>query len=95
MRNLVLPILFVATICIFSCSRTQHTVPANKLQPVTSPSGQYVLTVPIGKHPFYPRTPAWTVTIHDTRGELVYSDKASDFIGTLGDRAESEVAELP
>ncbi len=57
--------------------------PANQQQPSRSPSGRYVLTVPIEAYSTQPGARMWRVTIHDTQGKLLYQDTISDFVGNL------------
>lgn len=54
----------------------------NQRTPSTSPSGNYVLTVPIERDPTDRNLPFWRVTISDTAGKQLYKDD-SKFIGTL------------
>ncbi len=61
----------------------REEAPANQQQPSRSPSGKYVLTVPIETSPTQPGPRMWRVTIHDTQGRLLYQDGASDFVGNL------------
>ncbi len=64
------------------CSLREGT-PANQQQPSRSPSGKYVLTVPIDTHSTQPGARMWRVTICDAQGKLLYQDAASDFIANL------------
>jgi len=57
--------------------------PANQQQPSKSPSGRYVLTVPIETASGQSGTRMWRVTIHDAQGKLLYRDGASEFVGNL------------
>ena len=50
---------------------------------MTSPGGTYVLTVPIGSSSALPKAEAWTVTIHNPDGHLLYEDTSSEFVGYL------------
>ena len=70
----------LAFFLVAGCARQP---PPNKVQPMPSPSGAYVLTMPIGDHPRYADTPAWIVTITAVSGNIEYRDDDSDFIGTL------------
>ena len=54
----------------------------NKRTSSTSPSGKFVLTVPIERDPTDRNLPFWRVTISDTTGKQLYKDD-SKFIGTL------------
>ena len=74
-----LMIIFAALV-INGCS----TVPPkpNQRNPSTSPSGKFVLTVPIERDPTDRNLPFWRVTISDTTGKLLYKDD-SKVIGTL------------
>ena len=59
--------------------------PDNQTQRLVSPSGKYVLTLPIEKSrsPQYADTPVWKVTIHDSAGALEYKDDDSTLVGTF------------
>ena len=68
--------------------RSTHQKP-NRRQPLTSPSGKYVLTVPIerskerrGSLGF--GSPYWHVTISDPNGSVLYRDPEEDFPGWFG-----------
>jgi hypothetical protein len=68
--------------------QSSHQKP-NQRQPVISPSGKYVLTVPIErskrhKGPLGFGSPYWHVTISDPNGEVVYRDPEEDFPGWFG-----------
>ena len=52
----------------------------NQVQPLTSPSGKYVLTVPIETAQDSHRY--WRVTISDSNGRVLYKDDSS-FVGNL------------
>jgi len=49
---------------------------------LTSPSGKFVLTVPIEKRSGY-NARVWKVTISDRQGRQLYKDNASEFVGNL------------
>jgi hypothetical protein len=55
----------------------------NQRQPSTSPSGKYVLTLPIEKNPAYHNIEVWKVTISTPDGKILYKDDASEFGGTF------------
>jgi len=55
----------------------------NKVQPMPSPSGRYVLTVPIEPNPNYHNHKVWKVTISDTNGTVLYKDDSSECVGWL------------
>jgi hypothetical protein len=58
----------------------------NQISPSTSPSGQFVLTMPIQRHttnPRYTNTSVWKVTISTPTGQLLYKDEESTFVGML------------
>ena len=60
--------------------------PANQAQHLISPSGQYVLTLPIEENtrdPRYAKTGVWKVSIHDSMGVLEYKDEHSTMVGSL------------
>lgn len=61
----------------------QPTPKENHRQPSTSPSGKYVLTLPIEKNPAYHNTDVWKVTIATPDGKILYKDYASEFVGHL------------
>ncbi len=68
-------------VLIAGCS--PQPMPINQQQPLTSPSGSYILTVPIEKNPAYNNTSVWKVTITDKTRNLLYKDEASEFVGNL------------
>lgn len=55
----------------------------NQVQPMPSPSGKYVLTVPTERNPNYHDHEVWKVTISDTSGEVLYKDNSSECVGWL------------
>jgi len=55
----------------------------NKVQPMPSPSGKFVLTIPIERNPAYHNSPVWKVTISDGTGSQLYKDDSSEFVGNL------------
>ena len=59
--------------------------PINQTQRLVSPSGKYVLTMPIEKsrNPQYSDIAVRKVTIHDTAGNLEYKDEDSTMVGNL------------
>ena len=74
-----LPCLFLLLMFALACGRVQHG-PPNQQQPLASPSGRYVLTLPIESNevnPQYQGTRVWKVTISDPDGDLLYKDDAS------------------
>lgn len=80
----LLPVCLLLALML-ACGRTQP-VPPNRQQPLTSPSGEYVLTLPIEENevnPEYQGTPVWKVTISDAEGNLLYRDEASELVGYL------------
>ena len=82
MLILVLVSLFVKT------DESSHREP-NKRQPLTSPSGKYVLTVPIERSkeergPLGFGEPYRHVTISDPNGNILYCDLEKDFPGWFG-----------
>jgi hypothetical protein len=61
-------------------------VPLNQQQPLTSPSGSFVLTLPIEENrvnPQYETTRVWKVTISNPEGDVLYKDDESEFVGYL------------
>lgn len=79
MRVFVAILLF--SFLAFGCG-PRPAVKSNQKTPSSSPSGKYVLTVPIERDPTDRNLPFWRVTISDTTGKLLYKDD-SKFIGTL------------
>ena len=69
--------MFVVLLCI-GCGTNQPK--RNQEQPLTSPSGKYVLTVPIETAQDTHRY--WRVTIADTSGHVLFKDD-SRFVGNL------------
>jgi hypothetical protein len=68
-----------------ACVRTTPVAP-NQQQPLTSPGGSFVLTLPIEENrvnPQYEGTRVWKVTITDPHGNVVYKDDESEFVGYL------------
>jgi hypothetical protein len=55
----------------------------NQRQPLPSPSGKYVLTVPIEPNPNYHNSDVWKVTISDANGTVLYKDESSKYVGHL------------
>jgi hypothetical protein len=58
----------------------------NQTQGATSPSGKYVLRLPIElqtTNPQYKGTRVWKVTITDTSGKVLYRDDSSEMVGNL------------
>jgi len=53
----------------------------NQVTPQASPSGKYVLTMPIERNPAYRNLRVWRVTISDAQGKVLYKDDASKFGG--------------
>jgi hypothetical protein len=72
-------VLLLALLCA-SCSPTAPK--PNQRTPSTSPSGKFVLTVPIERDPSDRNLPYWRVTISDATGRQLFKDD-SKFIGTL------------
>ena len=72
--------IILAALVITSCSPPPQK--PNQRTPSTSPSGKFVLTVPIERDPTDRYLPFWRVTISDTAGKQLYKDD-SKFIGTL------------
>lgn len=82
------PALLLALALIGALFRTKSDQPVNRQQPSTSPSGKYVLTVPIerAKRPGLLRfgPPYWHVTISDLNGRVLYRDPQKQFPGWFG-----------
>jgi amino acid transporter len=82
-------ILVLMLVSLFiKIDRSSHQKP-NQRQPLKSPSGKYVLTVPIerskerrGSLGF--GSPYWHVTISDPNGNILYRDPEEDFPGWFG-----------
>jgi hypothetical protein len=58
----------------------------NQIQGVPSPSGKYILRVPIEaqtRNPEYKGTKVWKVTITDPGGAILYKDEESTMVGYL------------
>ena len=72
--------LILTALVIAGCSPA--TQKPNQRTPSTSPSGKFVLTVPIEGDPINRNLPFWQVTISDTAGKQLYKDDSA-FIGTL------------
>lgn len=68
----LLPVLTVGGTLLVAARMPQ---PPNQQDPAVSPSGSYVLTMPIERN-------LWHVTIQDRRGKLLFRDD-SEFIGQL------------
>jgi hypothetical protein len=73
-------VIFLSALLAAGCR--PPTPNQNQRTPSTSPSGKYVLTVPIERDPNDRNIPLWRVTISDTNGTQLYRDN-SKFIGTL------------
>ena len=77
---LSLLVAFALAACAPSASRPNQT------QGTTSPSGKYVLRLPIEPQttdPQYQGTRVWKVTILDTNGKVLYMDDESKMVGNL------------
>lgn len=72
--------IILATLVVAGCSPSPPK--PNQRTPSTSPSGKFVLTVPIERDPTDGNLPFWRVTISDTAGKQLHKDD-SKFIGTL------------
>ena len=59
------------------------STPPNKIQPMPSPSGSYILRVPIEPNPGYNGHKVWKVTISDSSGAVLYKDDSSKCVGWL------------
>ena len=75
--GVILGIGFVAGLMIPS-----PNPPWNHLQPLASPSGKYILTVPIEKDQGM-NSGMWRVTISDLASNELYKDRDSEFVGYL------------
>jgi len=53
------------------------------VQPLASPSGKYILTVPIERNPKDNNARVWKITIADSAGKQLYKDGSSKFVGHL------------
>lgn len=72
-------------ICIVpGCAR--EGAGSSQRQGLASPSGRYVVSMPIQENttdPGYLGTPVWKVTISNAEGLTLYRDENSTFVGTL------------
>jgi hypothetical protein len=68
---------------VAGCSRQPKRPLANQRQPLPSPSGKYVLTIPIETGSHFSSPGVWKVTIRDSEGSVLYKDEGSDFVGSL------------
>lgn len=78
-------ILWLVVLVLSGCDQANKPL-VNHRQPLLSPSGRYVLTVPIEENsvnPAYNQTKVWKITISDTEGRMLYTDEASEFVGYL------------
>ena len=82
------PVLLPALALIGALVRTKPSQMANRRQPSTSPSGKYVLTVPIerARRPGLLEfgRPYWHVTISDPNGRVLYRDPEEHYPGWFG-----------
>ena len=72
--------LILAAMFLAGCSPPAQK--PNQRSPFRSPSGKFVLTVPIEHDPTDRNLPFWRVTVSDTTGRQLYQDD-SKLIGTL------------
>lgn len=76
--------VIVITIGLFGCTSLPPS--SNQKQGVVSPSGKYILSVPIEVQTInsqYKGTRVWKVTITDSSDVVLYKDEGSTMIGTL------------
>ena len=69
---------------LIGCS--PKAAPPNQKQGAVSPSGNYILNVPIEPqttNPQYKGTPVWKITIADASGAVLYKDEDSTMVGNL------------
>jgi hypothetical protein len=83
-----LMLIFMLVSSLIETDESRHQEP-NKRQSVISPSGKYVLTVPIERSkvdrgPLGFGEPYWYVTISDPNGNIIYRDPEEDFPGRFG-----------
>ncbi|MCP4612028.1 MAG: hypothetical protein GY845_25280 [Planctomycetes bacterium] len=81
-------LIFMLVSSLVEADESLHQEP-NKRQSVISPSGKYVLTVPIERSkvdrgPLGFGEPFWYVTISDPNGNIIYRDPEEDFPGRFG-----------
>ncbi|HBC87268.1 MAG TPA: hypothetical protein DCZ94_09960 [Lentisphaeria bacterium] len=71
--------------CILLCvfGYMPNSPEPNQVQSLVSPSGKFVLTVPIEKRQENDTGRRWIVTIHDAKGVLMYRDSTSKFVPML------------
>lgn len=74
--------VFVAIGFVGGLMIPESKLPWNHLQPLASPSGKYVLTVPVEKDAGM-ASGMWRVTISDLDGNELYKDRDSEFVGYL------------
>ena len=84
MHRLLATSVLALLLTLAGCSGQSAGPPLpNHIQPLNSPSGKYVLTVPIEttRNPKDPGRPVWKVTIADPAGQILYRDDDSLFRG--------------
>jgi len=81
-------VVIVAALCFVVAAmpgcrgRRQSRQKPNQKQPLVSPNGKFVLTVPTEKNPKQGGSHRWwTVTISDRKGFQLYKDPDSGFAG--------------
>ena len=74
----------IFTILIIFCGCAKADKEPDEQEPLVSPSGKYVLTLPIETgEGEYKNTPLWRITISDNSGKMLFKDTESIYIGTL------------
>lgn len=84
MKNFRNILLLIGLVCVASCGFRSKK--RNQIQNLPSPSGNYVLQVPIESNtsdPRYSGTAVWKVTILDRAGRQEYKDEGSTMVGNL------------
>jgi hypothetical protein len=74
-------LLVAAAVALAACGGSSRAASTGQVQPLPSPDGSAVLTVPIQQGSG--ERPVWTVTLLDPSGDTVYVDRESDFAGSL------------
>jgi len=72
--------LILLPVILLSGCRTKHSN-EGQIQPLTSPTGEFIVEMPILKSNSRLDYPVWTPTIKDKLGNIVYSDNSSNLSG--------------
>ena len=85
--GMIIPCLILVLMLVFPLTRTEadHNQLPNQEQPLISPNGKYILTVPIERYKnpgeFGFGLPFWCVTISVPNGNVIYRDEDKSFPG--------------